>query len=308
MEIISRAEWGARYASSYRNYDAPLPADEVWLHHSVTIAPDLVPPWTDDYAAIRALEQIGQNRFGWGMSYTWPITPAGLIFEGHRVDGVGTHTGGRNSRARAICFVGNYETDQPTNAQIEAAAWLLRHAHSQGWIKHPRLNGGHQDLKATKCPGQHAYNRIDDINRLAATGPIGGGGAPGAEDDMPLTNEEIERVARRAARLTWEYPTTAHLDRVAGRRGVWAQDRLTNTTTRVVTVLKKLAEHNGVTAADIADALAPQLSAELLPVIGDAVETVLGADNRDQAEAIVAELGRVLAAMDENTEPEGADA
>ncbi|PXY21115.1 N-acetylmuramoyl-L-alanine amidase [Prauserella muralis] len=176
MRIIPRSEWGARYASAYRNYDAPLPAQEVWLHHSVTVAPDVVAPFGDDYAAIRAIEQVGQDRFGWGISYTWLITPAGLIFQGHRVDGVGTHTGGRNSRARAICFVGNYEEDQPTDAQIEAAAWLLWHAHAKGWIRAPRLNGGHRDLKSTACPGRHAYDRIDDINELAAQ--PGGGSQP----------------------------------------------------------------------------------------------------------------------------------
>lgn len=177
MEIISRAQWGARYASAYRNYDAPLPAPDVWLHHSVTIAPDVVPPFDDDYAAIRTIEQVGQNRFGWGISYTWLITPAGLIFQGHRVDGVGTHTANRNSSSRAICFVGNYEANVPTAEQLQATAWLLRHAKAQGWIEDAMLTGGHRDLKATACPGINAYRLIDDINALAAQ-PAGGAAAP----------------------------------------------------------------------------------------------------------------------------------
>lgn len=191
MRIIQRAEWGARHDSAYKGYNAPLPATETWLHHSVTIAPDLVPPFTDDYAAIRTLEQIGEDRFGYGISYTWLITPAGLIFEGHRVDGVGTHTGGRNSRARAICLVGNYEDAEPTDEQITAAAWLLQHAHQRGWIDRPALDGGHRDLKATACPGIKAYRRIDDINRLAAGPPIT------EEDDMPTADEIAKAVWNR---------------------------------------------------------------------------------------------------------------
>lgn len=164
--IITRAEWGARYANGQAA--APVPADETWLHHSVTIAPDLVPPFDDDYAAVRRLEDIGQQRFGAGISYTFPITPAGLIFEGHSIGRRGTHTGGRNTRARAICFVGNYEANQPTDAQIEAAAWLLAHGFLAGWWKAADLTGGHRDVRSTSCPGRYAYAAMGRIDARAA--------------------------------------------------------------------------------------------------------------------------------------------
>jgi len=168
--IIPRAEWGARYdnGSGHR----ALPATEVWLHHSVTIAPDLIPPFDDDYQAIRDLEQIGEDRFGSGISYTWPITPAGLIFEGHSPDRIGTHTQNHNTVASAICYVGNYEIAAPTVEQTSATAWLLQHAKANGWIKYPQITGGHQDLKATACPGALAYAEIPTINTLAAGPPI----------------------------------------------------------------------------------------------------------------------------------------
>lgn len=168
--VILRGEWGARHDNG--GGSAPLPASEMWLHHSVTIAPDVLPPFDDDYAAIRTLEAIGEQRFGRGISYTWPITPAGLIFEGHSANRLGSHTGGRNSKARAICFVGNYDVQRPTNAQIQAAAWLLQEGQRRGWIRHARLNGGHRDVKATGCPGNHAYAAIGLINSLAAGPPI----------------------------------------------------------------------------------------------------------------------------------------
>jgi hypothetical protein len=170
MDIISRAEWGAGYDNGFR--PAPLPAQEVWLHHSVTVAPDLVPPFDDDHAAIRTLERIGEQRFGRGISYTFPITPAGLIFEGHSVDRVGAHTGGRNTVSRAICFVGDYERNRPTEAMLDAAAWLLREGRARGWWTAARLTGGHRDAPgaSTACPGRHAYALISEINRRAASG------------------------------------------------------------------------------------------------------------------------------------------
>jgi hypothetical protein len=193
FRIIPRGEWGAQHENG--SGAAPLPAREVWLHHSVTIAPDLVPPFTDDAAAIRTLERIGEDRFGRGISYTWLITPAGLIFEGHGVDRVGSHTGGRNSIARAICFVGNYEENHPTENQIASAAWLLRHARDRGWIMVARLNGGHRDLKQTACPGQHAYADIPAINQLATRGPVV---APIQEEDV---TPEQDRMLWNADRI-----------------------------------------------------------------------------------------------------------
>lgn len=170
MRIISRAEWGARHPNGFGS--RKLPATQAWLHHSVTLAPDLVAPFDDDYAAIRELEEIGQARFGGGISYTRLITPAGLIFEGHSIGRVGSHTANRNSVAVGYCLIGNYQTAHPTEAQLRALAWCLQHDHQHGWLDAPRLDGGHRDLKSTACPGRHAYARISDVNQLAAGPPI----------------------------------------------------------------------------------------------------------------------------------------
>jgi hypothetical protein len=179
MKIISRGEWGARYGDGFA--PAPLPASEVWLHHSVTVAPDLVPPFDDEYVAMRTLERIGQERFGGGISYTWAAMPSGRIYQGHSVGRRGAHTRGRNSIARAVVLVGNYEDRVTTDAQREGVADLLRHAHEQGWIKQARLDGGHRDAPgaATACPGRHGMAAIADINRRAAS----------EEDDMPSVDE-----------------------------------------------------------------------------------------------------------------------
>lgn len=164
--IIARAEWGAKHGNGFR--DAPLPADEVWLHHSATIAPDLVAPFDDDFAAVRQLERIGAARFGGGISYTFVVTPIGLIFEGHGTARVGAHTKGHNTHGRGICLVGDYSERDLTPAQMESAVWLLREGVAQGWWKTAQLAGGHRDTKATECPGDRAYAAIGELNRRAA--------------------------------------------------------------------------------------------------------------------------------------------
>lgn len=199
--IILREEWGAQHDRGAG--PAPLPATEAWLHHTVTIAPDLVPPFTDDFAAIRQLERIGEQRFGVGISYTWCITPVGLVFEGHGVDRRGAHTRGHNTKGRALAFVGNYEVDVPTDAMIDAAGWLLAHAFLAGWLAASRLSGGHRDVSGTTCPGRHAYAAMDRIDALAAAY------ARSAAELPPVALEEAEmdqaiRALYAAARSTKE--------------------------------------------------------------------------------------------------------
>lgn len=166
MNIISRSEWGARYARGFRA--APLPAARLWLHHSVTAAPPVNATLEQDAAAVRTLERIGQDRFGGGISYTFAVTPSGRVLEGHGVDRQGAHTGGQNTTSRAICLVGNYDTARPPEAMLDAVAALVTHGHRQGWWP-PQLTGGHRDAPgaSTACPGRHAHALIGEINRRA---------------------------------------------------------------------------------------------------------------------------------------------
>jgi hypothetical protein len=176
MEIIPRARWGARYQAGFG--PSPLPARELWLHHSVTTAPDLV--WVDadgdgveddEERAMRTLEDIGQQRFGGGISYTFAVMPSGRIYEGHGVGRQGAHTGGRNDIARAIVLVGDYSTRPPTVAQQKAVAWLTDHGRRQGWWTVTGLSGGHRQAPnqiATACPGDAALREIPAINRTVA--------------------------------------------------------------------------------------------------------------------------------------------
>lgn len=189
LRVIPRAAWGARHPNGFG--PAPVPYSRTYLHQSVTIAPDLV--WVDadgdgvdddEERAMRLLEDIGQQRFGGGISYTWPIFPSGRIYEGHSVDRQGAHTGGLNDVARAIVFVGRYQTTAPTAAQLRSAAWLLQHNRDKKWTKTAAITGGHRDVKATECPGDLAYAAIPEINRLAAGPAI-------KEDDDMATPQEI---------------------------------------------------------------------------------------------------------------------
>ena len=182
QHLITRQEWGARYADGFR--DRPLPVTEFWLHHSVTVAPDLVEPFTDDDEAVRTLERIGQSRFGGGISYNFPVTPVGRIYQGVSMHRVGAHTYMHNTVGAAFVLVGDYSTRVPTDAQRDAIAERMVIEHRAGRANRHTLNGGHRDASSnsTSCPGNGGHSAIADINasaeRLWAAGPAGSGGTP----------------------------------------------------------------------------------------------------------------------------------
>jgi hypothetical protein len=166
VEIISRTDWGARYAAGFGT--APLPAREVWLHHTATSTPPATASEDEDAGDVRQVERIGQDRFGGGISYTFAVTPSGRVFEGTGVMRKGAHTKGRNSIARAIVLVGNFDVTRPPPQQLDAVAWLLAYGyHSEWWPA--QLTGGHRDAPgaSTACPGRFAHAAIGGINTAA---------------------------------------------------------------------------------------------------------------------------------------------
>jgi hypothetical protein len=190
MHIITRKEWGARYPDGF----GPLkpPAAEVWLHHTGGTEPD-------NAMGIRQLEQVGQDRFGGGCSYTFLAGQSGTVYEGTTPNREGAHTLGHNSVGRAICWIGNFSAIKPTEQIIEATVVLLVLGRNSGWWTHAALNGGHRDVYNTACPGDHAYAVIGEINRRAASvanGPIPDPAGPNSIPTMKRgqTSEAIRRL------------------------------------------------------------------------------------------------------------------
>lgn len=203
---IARSQWGARYPDGFG--PRPMPITEYWLHHSVTMAPDLVAPFTDDDAAIRRLEQIGQERFGGGISYTYPVTPTGRLYTGHSLNRRGAHTKGHNTIAAAFCLVGDYSRRTVTTAQRDTIAAQMVADHRAGRSTTHRLKGGHRDVSQTACPGDSGYAAIPDINRRADRL---WSGTNTEEDDMALTPAEQDAFAQKIAdKVLWSPAIPGH--------------------------------------------------------------------------------------------------
>jgi hypothetical protein len=155
-EIVPIGVWGGTQ-NGWPQMD--LPAEAIWVHHTVTN------PTDDPYADFRVVDRIGLNQGHGGISYSWIIHPDGTIGEGQGV-ARGAHTGGRgcnnspwgwNPCSFGVSFVGNYNDLEPSEASIRSFQFLHQHLINEGLLGERYSIAGHRDApgNATACPGNN---------------------------------------------------------------------------------------------------------------------------------------------------------
>lgn len=167
MAFYSRAQWGARKPKS-KYIISNLPAPEVWIHHSVTAN------GPDEIQIMKQIQNYHMNQNKWAdIAYSFVVFPSGNIYEGRGWAVVGAHTANHNSKSHAICFAGNFQNEQPTDAAINAARWLISEGKSQGFVKSgTQPTGGHRDVAATACPGNNLYAKIEALREPWGVKPM----------------------------------------------------------------------------------------------------------------------------------------
>ena len=146
VAVLSRPDW-----SMPGPLGLPMKSSRgFWLHHSVT------KPSMNPVVDARTVARIGIARFG-RLSYSWLVHPDGTILQGQ--DGhVGAHTRGQNSTSEAICCIGNYDVDVPSEAMRRSISLIVG-------VKGLGLLGGHRDAPgaATVCPGRNLQAAIPSL-------------------------------------------------------------------------------------------------------------------------------------------------
>lgn len=163
-KIYTRSEWGARGREGFGT--RKLPVKIIFGHHSVTNAPGPKATLAQDKAHMRAIESIGIQRFD-SISYPYVIMPSGRIFQGLGNNRIGAHTYGYNTSALAVCFAGNYQSTEPTPAQLKACAELIAHLVSVKALTVTFTMKPHRAVSATACPGNKLNARIPEIVKAA---------------------------------------------------------------------------------------------------------------------------------------------
>ncbi|CAD7011840.1 unnamed protein product [Ceratitis capitata] len=156
VNIISRAQWGGRSATSKSTLATGL--SYAVIHHTAGV-------YCSTQAAcslqMRNMQNYHMDSLGWAdIGYNFLIGGDGQVYEGRGWNTLGAHATNWNSKSIGISFMGNYNTNVPTAAQIAAAKALLADAVSRGQIKSGYILYGHRQVGSTECPGDNLYAEI----------------------------------------------------------------------------------------------------------------------------------------------------
>lgn len=145
---------------------------------------------TDYAAVVRGYWDFHVHTRGWAdIGYNWLVDPNGVLYEGRGDRIRGAHSPCMNAIATGICFIGNYETFEPSTAGLNTLkdfiAWdttnknidVTASSHVSALSGNIENISGHKDgfdqypssnCTSTLCPGANLYNKLQTIRNDVA--------------------------------------------------------------------------------------------------------------------------------------------
>lgn len=183
--VYNRSQWGSKHGALYDRMrevrPVNLPVNTAWQHITVTFDTGRLPgPFKAD---VRRLEDIGMQRFGWGISYNWIVDQrTGHIAIGVPVDAAGTHTVNRkgipgfsydqNRVSVSIAWLG-MPGDPISDNCVDSIEALLIAMFRENVLEFRDIRGNdehfdygpHSLVAAKECPTQAMRNLMPGIER-----------------------------------------------------------------------------------------------------------------------------------------------
>jgi hypothetical protein len=158
MDVVTRAEWGAKPAKNRVALPASSFTEGVFVHYTAADS-DRVANHADCAKRVQGIQAFhqGPSRNWSDIAYSFLVCQHGGIFEGRGLFVQGAHTVGFNSTAHAVCFLGGDKAgrDDVTENGRAALGEIVRHILSCTPGKD--VVRGHRDVNPTACPGDELY-------------------------------------------------------------------------------------------------------------------------------------------------------
>lgn len=94
------------------------------------------------------------------VGYNFLVGGDGRVYEGRGWDYVGAHTFKYNRISICIAFIGNFDRNMPTQAQLRAGQLLMAEGVRLEKLSPNYQIYGHRQLIATQSPGDNLFNII----------------------------------------------------------------------------------------------------------------------------------------------------
>ena len=160
VDIISRAEWGARSPRAVIKANMADASTGHWNGPTVVVAGKSKWNHSACPSLLRGIQNFHMNTRGWlDIAYNFAVCPHRKIFElrGLNVANGANGTNSGNKSSHAILFIageGNEFTDEERAAFVECVNHIAAETDA------PARAMGHRDHKSTACPGDVSYDWI----------------------------------------------------------------------------------------------------------------------------------------------------
>ena len=163
--FVTRSQWGAPVASEW--YPSHRNVYRIVVHHTAMSSS------LDPYAAMASIYNYHAYSRGWGdIGYNYVIAPNGVIFEGREGSNgaVGAHAI-PNSGTIGISLMGNFQSEQPTQAALNSLAELVARlaelnnldvTYGSTLVYH-NMHSQQNGQPGTSCAGTNLISRIPTI-------------------------------------------------------------------------------------------------------------------------------------------------
>ncbi|MEV8324499.1 GH25 family lysozyme [Kitasatospora sp. NPDC056731] len=193
LQLVSRDQWGARPWTEPNGsipYAGPRAGVKIhYLGDAYTFGSHDTCP-----AYIRKIQATHMDGNGWSdIGYSFVVCEHGVVFEGRGLNHRNSANGDvpLNGAHYAVCaLLGSAGSTEPTQEQLQGLRDAIEYCQQQGPAG-PEIKG-HKDGYQTDCPGDVLYTWV----QAGAPRP-----ANSLETDMPLTDDDVNRVAQRVVYL-----------------------------------------------------------------------------------------------------------
>jgi hypothetical protein len=191
MELVTRAQWGARPRDG--GASTPFDPDGVAVHW---VGGGWQWPWNHDSCdnKVRGIQDSHMDGNGWSdIAYNFLACPHGYVFEGRGLNRRSSANGDEdvNTDWYAVCCLWGSESGSAPQALFTAARDAIDHCRANGGAGNALR--GHRDLNQTDCPGDQLYAWVRDGAPRPATPPTG-------DIDM-WTDAQISQHLQQQARI-----------------------------------------------------------------------------------------------------------
>jgi hypothetical protein len=118
---------------------------------------------TENAALLERIRRYHVDALGWAdIGYHYAVDPAGRVWRARPLEWQGAHVRNRNEGNIGVVFLGNFEIQEPSEAQVTVLAPLVAGLRRRHDVPLDAVRT-HRQWAPTACPGRHLQRRFDTM-------------------------------------------------------------------------------------------------------------------------------------------------